>query len=162
MTEDIQAVSGQSNRPGSINGTILAVIKLFERTTPPSHLILQCFIFVAMLLYTYMFFILQLSLQPTHLHWNSTTIKAHWDLYESTERAWFVSYSLCPFVPCAGKRWEGVETIEELDLVLYVCVCVCACGEKRLDLARPPHTKTLNTHWPLTHTDSYLTLTPTT
>lgn len=105
----------------SIKGTILTVIKLSGRTTPPSHLYCNVLFFVIELFIYLFFYILQISVQRTLPHWNCT-IKAHWDLYESTERAWFVSYSLCPFVPCAEKRWEGAEMIEELDLVLCVCV----------------------------------------
>jgi len=122
-----------------------------------------CYTYISFFICFYFLYILQLWIQPTHLHWNST-IKAHWDLYESTERAWFVSYSLCPFVPCSGKRWEGAEMIEELDLVLSFCACVrvCVLIEKTgFDMTTPHkdpwHTLTFNTHWLLSHTDPYHT-----
>ncbi len=136
-----------------------AIDHLYQRDNTDSHkafwenystltLILQCFVFVVVI-HIYFLYILQLWIQPTHLHWNST-IKAHWDLYESTERAWFVSYSLCPFVPCSGKRWEGAEMIEELDLVLSFCACVCArvCVDREDWIWHDNPTQR-----PLTHTD---------
>lgn len=132
----------------SIKVTILTVIKLSERTAPPSHLYCVALFFVVGLFYW-------LSVLPTHLHWDRT-IKAHKALYEYTERGWIVSYSLCHFVPCAGMRWEGAEKIEGLDL------CVCVCFDTEDWIWQNHRTKTLNTHLPLAHTDSYHTLTPTT
>ncbi len=111
-----------------------AIDHLYQRDNTDSHkafwenystltLILQCFVFVVVI-HIYFLYILQLWIQPTHLHWNST-IKAHWDLYESTERAWFVSYSLCSLFweEMRGSRndrraWFGS---------LFLCVCVRAC-----------------------------------
>lgn len=131
----------------SIKGTILTVIKLSERTAPPSH-------YIVMLCFLLLVFFYWLSVLPTHLHWDRT-IKAHKGLYEHIERGWIVSYSLCHFVPCAGMRWEGAGMIEVLDL--WVCACFDTEGwiGKTIPHKDPQHTLTLIAHWPLSHTDPY-------
>lgn len=132
----------------SIKGTILTVIKLSGRTTPPSHLYCNVLFFVIGL---FIFSNFSSAHPPSLKLHHQSSLRPLWEHRKSLVCLLF-SLSFCSLCweEMRGSRndrraWFGFE---------------CVCWERRLDLARRPHTKTLNTRWPLTHTPTLISHRP--